>query len=177
VLIVVFAFIGSVTWWLAEQYAGGVAANYIISPLTGFLVSSYQWGKEHPGQISMTIFFLTCAYLVIRVIQDIRPVRAIPVTVEYQSAKWGVIKISNHTGDDLFNWTVHVVGLDDAELQSRHLNWFHEGQERDIQNGKSGLIYLQDIRPSLITGRDQEGKPLFDGKVHDVELFFRGNTR
>ena len=87
VLIVVFAFIGSVTWWLAEQYAGGVAANYIISPLTGFLVSSYQWGKEHPGQISMTIFFLTCAYHVIRVIQDIRPVRAIPVTVEYQSAK------------------------------------------------------------------------------------------
>ena len=69
-----------------------------------------------------------------------------------------------------------MVGLDDAELQSRHLNWFHEGQERDIQNGKSGLIYLQDIRPSLITGRDQEGKPFFDGKVHDVELFFRGNT-
>ena len=163
-------------WWLAEQYVGSVASDYVSSPLTRFLVSSFQWGKEYPGQISMTLFFLAFTYLVIQVLRDTQPVKDIPVTVEYQTARWGVIKITNLTGDDLFNCTLHIVTVDDVETKDRHLEWFRGMEQRELQNGRSGAFYLQDIRNCLISGRDPEGKALYDGKIHHVEVFFRGNT-
>ena len=116
--------------------------------------------------------------IVLQVIRDTRTIKEIPVTIHttHPRASNGVIEITNHIGDDLFDCTIYVENVDNSSKLAQQLTWDGGGWEINIKNGRSGYLFLHDFWKLLIVERDEDQNAVFDANVHSVELFFRGNT-
>lgn|GEM_PF-6840754 len=173
--IVILGLLATALMWVAEQLAGNAVVNFVYKPLTQALGVVFGWSVDHPGQISMMIFALSFIYLVRQIAHDTRSIKEIVVTIDNKMLTHGAVLITNHTGDDLFNCTLDIVRVDSVAAQDRHLMWYEGVSEEDIKNGRYAFFYLQELGRSLVVGKNN-GKPIYGEKIHEVELFFRGNT-
>jgi hypothetical protein len=182
-IIGVLALVAAGLWWLIEQLWSDTILGFIKQcfPSSEVVVKITKWGLNHPGEISLIIFFLTSTYLVYQIIIQTKPIENIKVTTApsgWEYLDHGGIKITNLTGNDLKNCTVRIMRVNGKETASKLLSWGDEGivyEPIDIPNGGSASIFLHQIFHD-IKEKVENNMFVFPSKASEVELFFRGNT-
>ncbi len=179
----VLALISGGLLWLLEQ----IWTDTIVSSIKTYLPSSKmiiaiaEWGVNHPGEISMTIFFLAFTYLAFQVIQQTKPVKNIKLALapsELSYLNYGGITIANLTGYDLKNCSIELVKVNGKEIEHKLLSWGDNGfsyKPVDILNGGKASVFLHQVFHD-IKERIENNMFVFPDIASEIELFFRGNT-
>jgi phage terminase large subunit-like protein len=181
-IIALLAFCAAGLIWILEQIWGDAIVSFVKSfiPYPYMFTSAIEWGINHPGELSLLLFFGSSVYLVFQIIKQTRPVKNMPISLASSEAAYlnnGGISITNHTGEDLTNCTIQIERVNGNDVEKQLLHWADDFIDSiDIPNGGKGNVFLHQLFHQ-IKERIENNMFVFPNAAKEAELFFRGNTR
>ncbi len=171
-------------YWIGEQLLGNALSDFIYSRLPlphTFFTNIFEWIKNHPGDLSLILFFVVLIVILILSYLETRPPSGITLLVAPTGKDLGIlegVRIINNTGGDLLRcWVDATEWNAEPKLSRRRIKWEGVHYQLDIPDGQGNSAYFVYRYNGTMraTIGDMDGPQLPEGKT-EIGLCFHANT-